>query len=170
MHALRSMLGVAVLVVAGSLALVAGPAYAANYWAPGSSPLHVYQDGALQGRAYGYHEIDYTSNGTRSHGEVHLADQNPGGSGVFIEMQTWVNAGICFAPTYTSCTASYYQGETDQSARWTRGTWSDYGWTLATTGLPASADFARGRVKACEDHNNSPDSCSGWGISPGSKY
>lgn len=170
MRTLRSLLGVAVLVVAGTITLFTSPAFGANYWAPGSSPLHVYQDGALQGRAYGYHEIDYTANGTRSHGEVHLADQNPGGSGVYIEMQTWVNAGVCFAPTYTSCTASYYQGPSDQSDRWYLGTWSPYGERLATTSVPASADFARGRVKACEDQANSPDDCSGWGISAGSQY
>lgn len=170
MKRLRSLIGIAAVAVVGSLALIAGPAYAANYWAPGSDPLHVYEDGVLQGRAYGYHEIDHTSNGTRSHGEVHLVDQKPGGSGIYIEMQTWVNAGICIAPAYTSCSSQYYQGPSDQSDRWHDNTWSPYGWTLATTSVPASADYARGRVKACEDQNNSPDDCSGWGLSTGSKY
>lgn len=170
MKRFRLSLGIIAATIIGSLALITGPAYAAKYWAPGSSPLHVNQGGDLQGRAYGFYEIENTSNGTRSHGEVHLVDHKPGGSGIYIEMQTWINAGICIAPTYTSCTAQYYQGPSDQSARWDRATWSDYGWTLATTGLPASADYARGRVKACEDQKNSPDDCSGWGISAGVKY
>lgn len=60
--------------------------------------------------------------------------------------------------------------KTDGSARWHDDAWSPWGWTRGTTGLPGEADYARGKVRVCEDQNNSPDDCSGWAYSKGSAY
>lgn len=169
---MRSITRMAALLLCAlaALALVTGPAYAVNYWAKPTTPLAAKTDGVTQGRAFGYHEVDQTENGTRSHAETRLYDQNPGGSGIYIKLQTYVNAGICFAPDYTSCQQPYYPYAEDGSARWKESRWSAYGWTLGTTGLPGEADYARGSVRVCEDQNNSPDDCSGWAYSAGSKY
>jgi hypothetical protein len=135
-----------------------------------STPLVVSDGGDVRGRGYGYHEIDQTANGTRSHGELRLYDQKPGGSGIFGEMQTWTNAGLCFAPQYTSCQAQWYFWKTDQSGRWYDDTWSDYHVLLMTTDVNPSADYARGRVRIGEDQSFSTDPHSGWAYSAGSKY
>ena len=156
---------------AGTLAMTASPVAAATkWWAPQSAPLAAKTDGVVQGRAYGYHEIDQTSSGTRSHAEVRLYDNKPGGQSIYIELHTYVNAGYCLAPEYTSCDAQYYYYDDDESNRYSDASWSPFGWTLGTTGLPASADYARGSVHVCEDQNNEPDDCSGWGHSKGSAY
>ena len=157
----------------GAVVFFSSPVAAATkWWAPQSTPLKVVDDNTnvVQGRAYGYHEIDQTSSGTRSHAEVRLYDNRPGGQSMYIELHTYTNAGYCLSPDYVSCDAEYYFYDDDESDRWSDDSWSAFGWTLGTTGLPASADYARGSVQACEDQNNEPDDCSGWGHSKGSKY
>jgi len=157
-------------VVVISMTLIAGPAFALKYWAKPDTPLAAKTDGVTQGRAYGYHEIDQTDAGTRSHAETRIYDNREGGDGIYIELHTYVNSGTCVAPEYTSCSQAYYFYDDDQSNRWADNSWSPYHWTLGTTGLTATADYARGSVKVCEDQNNAPDDCSGHGISKGSKY
>lgn len=159
-----------VAVVSASVTLISGPAFAEKYWAVPDTPLAAKTDGVIQGRAYGYHEVDQTSAGTRSHAETRIYDNREGGDGIYIELHTYVNSGLCVSPEYTSCNQSYYYYAKDQSTRWSDNSWSPYGWTLGTTGLPGSADYARGSVKVCEDQNNSPDDCSGFGHSKGTKY
>jgi hypothetical protein len=154
-----------------TVVILSSPAAAATkWWAPSTDPLAAKTAGVVQGRAYGYHEIDYTSAGTRSHAEVRLYDNHPGGQSMYIELHTYVNAGYCVSPDFVQCDAEYYYYDDDESDRWADDSWSAYGWTLGTTAVPASADYARGSVKACEDQNNQPDDCSGWGISKGSSY
>jgi len=170
LRSLAKLLAVVAAVIVATTALIAGPAYALKYWAPSTAPLAAKTDGVTQGRAYGYHEIDQTENGTRSHAETRIYDDREGGDSIYIELQTYVNAGYCVSPDYLSCNQQYYYYDSDQSNRWSDNTWSPYFWTLGTTGLPAEADYARGKVKACEDQNNAPDDCSGWGISKGSAY
>ena len=55
MKRFRLSLGIIATTIIGSLALITGPAYAATYWAPGSSPLHVNENGVLHGRAIRIH-------------------------------------------------------------------------------------------------------------------
>ena len=162
----------AVLTVAGvSMTLVSGPAFAVKYWAAPATPLAAKTDGVTQGRAYGYHEIDQTSSGTRSHAETRIYDNKEGGDSIYIELHTYVNAGLCFAPDYTSCNQPYYYYyDKDQSSHWSDNSWSPYFWSLGTTAVPASGDYARGSVKVCEDQNNAPDDCSGFGHSKGTQY
>lgn len=170
---MRSTLKLAMAVLAVVLAtttLVAGPAFAGKTWAPSTAPLAAKTDGVVQGRAYGYHEIDYTSAGTRSHAETRIYDNKEGGDGIYIELHTYLNAGYCVSPDYVSCNQQYYFYDKDQSTRWSDNSWSAYHWTLGTTGVSATADYARGSVKVCEDQNNAPDDCSGFGISKGTAY
>lgn len=155
---------------AGASSVAAAPACAVNYWAASTSPLVVKEDGVAQGKGFGYHEIDQTSNGTRSHGEIRLFDSRPGGSGVFGEMVTQTPAGYCFTGQQLNCTAQWFDWASDQSARWFDDMWSPYHWTLMTTSVNPNADKARGRVRIGEDQNNSSDPHSGWAYSAGSRY
>lgn len=158
------------MLAGGALGVVASPALAANMWATASNPLIVKEDGVAQGKAYGYHEIDITSNGTRSHGEIRLFDPRPGGSSVYGEMWTQTPSGYCWTGGQADCSAQWYDWRRDESARWSDNSWSAYHWTLMTTDVNPNADKARGRVRVGEDQNNSPDPHSGWAYSAGSRY
>jgi len=169
MFQVRRTLACGAMAAAG-LAMAAAPAFALNHWATQSNPLIVKEDGVAQGKAFGYHEIDLTSNGTRSHGELRLLDPRPGGSGVYGEMWTQTPAGYCFTGGAVNCTAQWYDWAKDESDRWLHDYWSPYHWTVMTTSVNPNADKARGRVRVGEDQNNSPDPHSGWAYSAGSRY
>lgn len=159
-----------VLLAGAGVAIAASPAVANNMWATRDNPLIVKEDGVAQGKAFGYHEIDRTSSGTRSHGEIRLYDPRAGGSSVYGEMRTQTPSGYCWTGGQADCSAQWYDWKWDQSARWSDNSWSAYHWTLMTTDVNPNADKARGAVRVGEDQNNSPDPHSGWAYSAGSRY
>jgi hypothetical protein len=78
-----------------------------------------------------------------------LAYRNADNHKVFYKLQTWVNAGSCFQPDYTSCTAKYYQYGDNDSNHYNTSSPNTTNWVWITANnvsstLPGSADYARG--------------------------
>lgn len=162
----------ATIVVSAVSALVTlgGPAlaYTQSTWAPSSNPLIVKDDGTTRGSGYGVWNLVQTSNGLRSHGKAALKDARPGGDGIYGEMMTQSNSGICISPEYTSCNASWYNYKSDQTSRWYQNYYSTY--QLMSTDVDGSGSYARAKVKVCEDQSWSGDPCTGYAYSKGNKY
>lgn len=119
------------------------------------------------GKAYGYWNLEVTSNGLRSHGYAKLIDKQADGNPVYADMKTQSNSGICVSPEYTSCTAAWFDYAHDETVRYYDNAWSSY--KPMTTAVDPSGSTARARVHVCED-NYFGDPCSGFGYSKGNKY
>lgn len=151
------------LVVGGAVVLSASGAQAKDAW----GTLQLVTDGATQGSAYGDFWVSNTSNGTRAQSSGYVKDNKAGGAAVYYNQFTQTNDGSCFAPTYTSCTASWFNGNWADSRKFTTNVWNS---TSASTGVSSGGSYARGRMKVCEERSFSFDPCSGTEYTNGFQY
>ena len=107
-------------------------------------------------------------NGAPGHTSANLWYHDGDNHKVFATLHTYVNAGLCVAPQYTSCSAAYYIYKSADTAHSNASdTWVN---KSITTGLSGSADFARAGVQVVLDIPLRPDSYSGTTWTNGMKY
>lgn len=172
----RSKLSKRIVVVAGMFAIgvaasfvTASSAFAKGeykYWNSSSNPLVVTGYGSTA-RAYGQWRIADGSAGTRSYHDARMTYVNADNHTKYSKMETWTNSGICIAPQYTSCTASYYFYASAGTRHSNALGWE---WLYANTGLSSSGNYARDAAYACLDIPWRPDPCSGPTLTSGSAY
>lgn len=151
-------------VVAAGVGIVvvgAGPAVAARTsWAPSSSPMIVKNSsGSWLGKAYGTWGIN--SAVTDSYGTAYIWDSRPGGHGIKVVMRSQFNAGFCYSPEYTSCTASWFGSSKVDTQRWHDASWSPRRNLFQK--LSSSGDYARAQFQVCQDEGTlNPDTCTSF--------
>ncbi len=154
----------------GAVGLTAGSAQALGefkYWNSATSPLTVTGYGST-GRAYGGWRLYTGTDGTRAYTDANMKVNNAANHRVYVQSQTWLNAGLCVSPQYTSCSSSYYYHATATSNRISSSSWTwHYGFS---TGLDGSADFARAAIRARLDIPWRTDPSAGPTYTNGSKY
>lgn len=157
-------------VIAGVLACsvtVVSNASAINtyrYWYNDRNPLTVYDDGHAQGAGFGQWRVTHTSSGTKSVAFAYVKDYWPTGNYIYLEHQVQSNAGICSAPQYTSCNQPYYDGQKGSSSGSNSSEWTAQS-VIVTPNL--NANYARAKVRICEEQRWSPNPCSGWAVTLG---
>ena len=169
---LRRVAGSVIAVAAGfafaiGAASVAQAKWEYHDWNSAGNPLIATGYGSTV-QAYGKWRIADGSNGTGSFLDSYTYLYNADNHKKYATEDTLVNAGICFAPEYTSCQQSYYEYQyTETNHSNASGTWD---WLYANTGLPATADYARAAAKACIDVPFRTDPCAGPSYTTGSQY
>jgi len=169
---LRQALTCVVAVMAIVVATTA-PAYAATRsWNSKAKPLTAYQDGKAMAQGYGTWKIGTTSNGTRSQAYGHLRDRAPRNKrNVYFELFTWVNAGYCLQPEYTSCNQKFFywrkQFSNSNKETWNQNTWSPT--FYASTSVSPRGNYARAQMQVSESKRG-PDLKSGFTYTKGNKY
>ena len=133
---------VAALTVCG--AAVAQPA-SAVYWRSAGNPLNVYENGKVQGQAYGNY---YNKNHTHAASQSNRRDAKPGGDGIFVHVDHWY-----LDPGH----GNWIINGTDRTNNTTSGAWQD---STYTNGLWPYGETARGIIHVCEDHSFANDPCS----------
>lgn len=155
----------------GQFFAVTAEAGVMRYWNSYNTPLTVSDDGQEKGQGYGTWKIGTTVNGTRSQSWGYLRDRHDNGHKVYFELKTYVNAGLCYSPEYTSCTAQWYY-HAKQFSDFNKETWSGSSWSpefYASTDVSAAASNARGRFTVAES-NGGPDLHSGEKYTWGNRY
>ncbi len=136
----------AVVLASGALvAATSGAAYAlgeVRAWNSPSAPLMVSGYGSA-GYGYGTWKASTGSDGTRSRLSANLRIRNTDNHMVFAKLTTQTNAGYCFQPEYTSCSASYFTYASSTTGRYAGSTYKSFG---ASTGVNASGNYVRGLV------------------------
>ncbi|QOQ39539.1 hypothetical protein [Trueperella pecoris] len=84
-----------------------------------------------------------------------------------LELVTYVNSGLCFAPQYTNCNQQYYW---HQRANSQRVAFPAYQRVAATTSLSPNADYARARIRVVIDIPYRNDIVSNDVLTRGEKY
>lgn len=158
----KALLG---LTLTASALSLASPAQAINHkdaW----GTLQYEESGRLQGLAFGDFWVE-NSNGTHAKSKGSVKDARPGGAAIYYNHFTQVNDGSCFAPTYTSCTKSWFDHDWEDSAKFTTNVWNP---TSVTTTVSTGGNFARARMKVCEVRSLSFDPCSNTELTNGDGY
>lgn len=177
MRAVRSLsrkFGVAFLSIAagGALAFAAAaPAQAAAKgtwvnWNSSSNPLSASGYGSTA-KGYGKWRVVDNSQGTRSYTSGYYWYSNADNHKKYGWMMTQSNSGICYAPEYTSCTASFYNYTSNESthSNVTGGQWLDF-----STKVDPSGSTARAQERVCLDVPVRSDPCSGTTYTQGEPY
>lgn len=169
--AARRIATIALAIIAGGVLAVGASSVAQakgeyHYWNSSGNPLSVTGYGSTA-KAYGQWRIADGSGGTRSFHDSYTWYSNADNHKKYSAMETWVNAGICYSPDYTSCTASYYYFAYDETSHSNVTSWE---WLYADTGVSGSADYARDAAYVCLDIPLQPDPCSGPTYTTGSDY
>lgn len=157
--ALRGMGGAVLAISSGA---VPG-ALAASVWSSQTSVQ------AYDMSAYTYAEFWVGSSpyGTKAHYNAYLRNSTGAGYRIYDTLATWTNAGTCFAPNYTSCTAQYYWYAQVDTAHISSTSWyKDY----RTTSVNPAADYARGRIEVSIDIPWRIDPTSDQALTQGFKY
>ena len=151
---LALMIGAALAVVAPSIAYAKGEY---KTWNSASNPLVASGYGS---KAYGYGQwrVADGSSGTRSYFDARVKYSNADNHTKYGKFTTQTNAGICVAPEYTSCTASYYSWA---SAATAHSNVAGYQWLYANTSLNSSGNYARALAYVCLDIPLRTDVCTG---------
>jgi hypothetical protein len=162
----------------GLVALAAGAALAVGatsvayakgeykYWNSSTNPLVVTGYGSWA-KAYGQWRVADGSSGTRSWLDARVWYYNADNHKKYSKFETWVNAGICVAPQYTSCTAAYYYYAGAQTPH---SNVAAAQWLYANTGVSPSGNYARARVWVCLDVPLRSDPCAGPTYTAGTAY
>lgn len=137
-----------------------------HFWNTSSNPLTVTGYGST-GYAYGDWRIADTSNGTRSILRSRLKYNDADNHKVYVQWETWTNAGYCAQPDYTSCDQAYYYWAMDETSHQNEESWT---WHSDSTSLNPAADYARARIAVRLDIPWRPDPISGWVLTRGSNY
>lgn len=162
------------LIAASMLAItvISSPAYAVvRNWNSKLVPLQAKDGSTKKASGYGTWKIGTTSSGTRSQAYGYLRDDDSNGYNVYWELFTYVNAGSCFQPDYTSCTAHYYYYD-QQFSNFNKETWNHNYWSgqfYGSTSVASDGDFARAQMQVSES-NSGPDTHSGYTYTKGNHY
>jgi hypothetical protein len=158
----------ALLVAAAAILMVtatASYALVVRSWNSASDPLTVHAYGTYAW-SYGTWDVSTHSDGTRS--RLH-AYQSTGSAShkVYETLKTYVNAGYCVTPKYTSCSQQYYYYDRNTTQHT-----SSYAWVYegTSTGLTATADYARGNISTRMDVPWRTDPSSGDTYTEGVQY
>ncbi len=146
---------------------VAAPAASAVGWNSAGSPLKVTGYGSTV-EGYGSWYVSTGSSGTifktTTYQRVAVQGDN---HKVHADIQNWTNAGICYAPQYTSCTAAYYYYNGDSTESTIKSKWvRDY----EEAPVNPSADYGKGRIRMRIDVPWRTDPASGWTLTNGVSY
>ncbi|GAB1640189.1 hypothetical protein [Krasilnikovia sp. MM14-A1259] len=170
----RGRVGTAILTVAAGAALAsaaASPALAATKgtwvnWNSSSAPLTVKGYGSTA-KGYGKWRVVDNSQGTRSYTSGYYWYANADNHKKYGAMVSQSNAGVCYAPQYTSCTAAYYNAGSAESthSNVTGGQWLDFSTAAAFNG-----NYARAAEQVCLDVPFRSDPCSGYTYTQGEPY
>lgn len=139
---------VAPLFIVVAVLAAAQPAMAVT-WYSASSPLKVYEDGVVQGRAYG----DFVNhNGVSARQYSKQKDAKPGGDGIYVE-----TAFRFYEPCGDGSKTEWCFFDKKQTTNTTSGSWvSDY----TAKYLSVHSEKARAETKLCENHGLWWDPCS----------
>jgi hypothetical protein len=119
------------------------------------------------GYGYGSFKVtNYPMNGSGTRAEVHgrIRINNADNHRVYLTNNFQSNAGNCVAPTYTSCSQSWYHHATVDS---TKVQDSSYRNTYPSVAADSGASYMRARVKVCLDIPWRTDPCTGYYNSDG---
>lgn len=136
------------LLIAVAVLAAAQPALAVS-WYSQSSPLKVYEDGAVQGMAYG-NFINYQ--GVSARQTSNQKDAKPGGSGVYVE-----TTFRFYEPCGDGATTEWCFYDSKQTPNTTSSNWI-YDYTAKY--LSGESEKARAQTKVCENHSWAHDPCS----------
>ena len=118
-------------------------------WFSQSSPLKVYEDGKVQGRAYG----NFTNyNGVSARQYSHQQDAKPGGDGIYVE-----TSFRFYEPCGDGSKTEWCFVGKKQTTNTTSGAWKSY---YTAKYLSGDSEKARAETKICENHGFWFDPCS----------
>lgn len=158
----RRVVGITLLMVAG----FGGSAYALT-WNSSASPLTVSGYGST-GKGYGTWTISTGTDGTKYRTGANLFYTNADDHKVYTSTDNYTNAGICFAPDYTSCQQAYYYYNSSETSHVnTPGSWV---YRSSSAGVAPTGDYHRGYIRVKIDVPWRSDPSSGASITKGINY
>lgn len=160
----RSLL-ISLCVAGSSLLGFVAAAYAVD-WNSSGSPLTVTGYGST-GKGYGQYYVSTASDGTKYRCSARVWLNNADNHKVHTSTDNYVNAGVCLAPKYLSCTQKYYYYSNMQSSHINAVAWTEAPLKAPVT---ATADYARGYIQVKLDVPWRSDPESGYSLTNGVPY